>query len=86
MFEKFTEKAINVVTEAQNIASLNGSEEVTSEHLLLALAKEAKGISLKIFRSYDIDYEKLSKETVKKSSSQTNNKPIFSKELKNLLK
>ena len=86
MFEKFTEKAINVVTEAQNISSLNGSEEVTSEHLLLALAKEAKGISLKIFRSYDIDYEKLSKETVKKSSSQTNNKPIFSKELKNLLK
>lgn len=62
MFEKFTEKAINVVTEAQNIAKADMCEYVVPEHLLLALVKEAKGISLKIFKSYNIDYEKLKKD------------------------
>ena len=47
MFEKFTEKAINVVTESQKLAKENNCGQVTSEHLLLALVKEAKGISLK---------------------------------------
>lgn len=59
MFEKFTEKAINVVTEAQNIAKCGKCSMVLPEHLLLALVKEAKGISLKIFKSYDIEYDRL---------------------------
>ena len=59
MFEKFTEKAINVVTESQNIAKKDMCICVVPEHLLLALVSEAKGISLKIFKSYNIDFEKL---------------------------
>ena len=59
MFEKFTEKAINVVTEAQNIAKNDKCSCVVPEHLLLALVSEAKGISLKIFKSYNIDFEQL---------------------------
>ncbi len=59
MFEKFTEKAINVVTEAQNIAKQHCSVCVMPEHMLLALVKEAKGISLKIFKSYNIEFETL---------------------------
>lgn len=59
MFEKFTEKAINVVTEAQNIAKEDKCDCVLTEHLLLALVREAKGISLKIFKSYDIDFDRL---------------------------
>ena len=59
MFEKFTEKAINVVTEAQNIAKGQNAVCVEPEHLLLALVKEAKGISLKIFKSYNIEFEML---------------------------
>ncbi len=59
MFERFTEKALNVVTKAQEIACGMNSENILSEHLLLALVSEAKGVSLKIFRMYGITYEKL---------------------------
>ena len=59
MFEKFTEKAINVVTEAQNIAKEDKCDCVLTEHLLLALVREAKGILLKMFKSYDIDFDRL---------------------------
>lgn len=59
MFEKFTEKAINVVSTSQNIAKETGARKVSPEYLLLALFEEAKGISLKIFKSYDITGEKL---------------------------
>lgn len=59
MFERFTEKALDVVSRAQDIACKMNSENILSEHLLLALAAEAKGVSLKIFRMYDITYEKL---------------------------
>ena len=52
MFEKFTEKAINVVSTSQNIAKEFGARKVSPEYLLLALFDEAKGISLKIFKSY----------------------------------
>ena len=90
MFEKFTEKAINVVTEAQNIAKEHNSVCVQPEHLLLGLIKEAKGISLKIFNSYNIKYnefEKLLLENadIKKTSTYL---PAlaFSDTLKNLLK
>ena len=62
MFEKFTEKAINVVSASQENAKLAGATIVAPENLLLALFDEAKGISLKIFKSYDITHEKLVKE------------------------
>lgn len=68
MFEKFTEKAINVVSTSQNIAKDTGAGKVTCEHLLLALFDEAKGISLMIFKSYDITREKLVDEIQKYSS------------------
>ena len=54
MFEKFTEKALNVIVEAQNIAIYDHSDKVLSEHLLLAIVKETKGFCAKIFKSYDI--------------------------------
>ncbi len=60
MFEKFTEKAINVVATAQEIAKQ--CKYVLPEHLLLALVKDAKGICLKIFKSYNITYDALEKE------------------------
>ncbi|MBP3820758.1 hypothetical protein J6G99_03835 [bacterium] len=62
MFEKFTEKALNVIVEAQNIAIYDHSDKVLSEHLLLAVVKETKGFCSKIFNSYDITYERLAKE------------------------
>ena len=65
MFERFTEKAVNVVSRAQEIAKEMNSASVQSEHLLLALCAEAKGVSLKIFRMYNITYEQLFNEISK---------------------
>lgn len=90
MFEKFTEKAINVVSQSQSIAKELGAAKVTPEHLLLSLMKEAKGISLKIFKSYDIDYENLEAAVLKYSNPNINkalpeNLP-FDDEYKEILK
>ncbi len=90
MLEKFTEKAINVVSTAQKCANEMHSANIVSEHLLLALFLEAKGIPLKIFKSYNITYENLLKE-VKESLNidhniSTGKTPVFSHHLKELLK
>lgn len=86
MFEKFTEKAINVVSEAQNIAREKKSDCVKTEHLLLALVKEAKGISLKIFSSYDINYERLENEMGLTEGRNTSKNMPFSDHMKDVLK
>ena len=65
MFERFTEKAINVVSTSQKLAKDTGASKVAPGYLLLALFDEAKGISLKVFKSYDITHEKLEKEIQK---------------------
>lgn len=91
MFEKFTEKAINVVSASQENAKLAGAIIVAPENLLLALFDEAKGISLKIFKSYDITHEKLVKE-IGKYISLTGGKTVqnqtlpFDDEYKEILK
>lgn len=91
MFERFTEKAINVVSTSQKLAKENGAAKVAPEHLLLALFDEAKGISLKIFKSYDITHEKLEKELKKyipsntEKSVKSSNLP-FDNEYKEILK
>lgn len=72
MFEKFTEKAINVVSTSQNIAKEFKTTKVTPEHLLLALFDEAKGISLMIFKSNNITRENLVKEIQRFNHSSLN--------------
>ena len=57
MFERFTEKAVNAVSEAQRFAREMKSAEVLPEHLLLALVSEAKGVSLKLFRMYNLTFD-----------------------------
>lgn len=89
MFEKFTEKALNVVSEAQLIAQEMNSEFILSEHLLLALAKEARGVSLKIFKMYGITYESLAEEIEKNleiTTKTTSGVANFSHHVKTLLK
>ncbi len=86
MFEKFTEKAINVVTTAQNIAKAQHSKCVMPEHLLLALVQEAKGISLKIFKSYNINFEELEQELCKPQETADIQNIAFSDALKVLLR
>lgn len=62
MFERFTEKAINVVSEAQRLAKELKNSEVCPEHLLLALVSEAKGVSLKLFRMYNVTFNEVREE------------------------
>lgn len=90
MFERFTEKALNVVSKAQEIACSMNSENILSEHLLLALVSEARGVSLKIFRMYNITYEKLYDEIISvlefRKSSAPDTISGFSHHVKILLK
>lgn len=90
MFEKFTEKAINVVTEAQEQAKSMGNAYVQPEHLLLAIVDQAKGVSLKLFRTYGVTYEGIKKEVENKlrfEKSEKNPSTVpFSDEFKHLLK
>lgn len=90
MLEKFTEKAINVVTEAQNQAKLMQNVSVQPEHFLLALVKLAKGISLNVFRTYKMTFEDLHKVVDEKlrfeKSVRIVSTPPFSTASKDLLK
>ena len=70
MFERFTEKAINAVSEAQRLAKELKSSEVLPEHLLLALVTEARGVSLKLFRMYNVTAEGV-REQVEKLTQNT---------------
>ena len=54
MLERFTEQAINTVAESQEYAIELGSSSVGLEHLLYAIVKEAKGISLRLFKNANI--------------------------------
>lgn len=90
MFEKFTEKAINVITEAQNQAKLMHNAFVQPEHILLAIVGQAKGVSLKLFRMYGITFDGVQKEVEKRLRFEKSEKSLttvpFSDESKNLLK
>ena len=90
MFEKFTEKAINAITEAQNQAMLMNNAYVQPEHLLLAIIKQAKGVTLKLFRMYEVNFEDVKKEVENKlrfeKTDKKSNALHFSEDFKNLLK
>lgn len=88
MFERFTERAINVVSESQRLAQEMNCAEVLPEHLLLALISEAKGVSLKLFRMYGVNFDETKKEVEKNiitTSKNIENIP-FSHAYKDILK
>ena len=88
MFERFTEKAVNAVSEAQRFAKELKSLEVCPEHLLLALVSEARGVSLKLFRMYNVTEESMKEEV--QSCVTTSLKSVeyvpFSHNVKDILK
>ncbi len=88
MFERFTERAVNAVSEAQRLANEFESPEVLPEHLLLALLSEAKGVSLKLFRMYNVTYESLKEEVLKYTQLAPKPKEVipFSIGVKEILK
>ena len=88
MFERFTEKAINAVSEAQRLAKELKSPEVCPEHLLLALVLEARGVSLKLFRMYNVTTDAVQEEVLKytRTSSTTPENIPFNHNVKEILK
>lgn len=88
MFERFTEKAVNVVCEAQRLAKELKSSEVRPEHFLLAITSEARGVSLKLFRMYNINADNMRAEVEKYtiSASKSPENIPFSHGVKEILK
>lgn len=62
MFEKFTEKAIDVVKSAQIHAIEYNHEKIYPEHLLLALLNDTNSIIVKTFSIYKIKIDDLKKD------------------------
>lgn len=88
MFERFTEKAINAVSESQRLAKELKSSEVCPEHLLLALVTEARGVSLKLFRMYNVTSNAVQEEVLKytRTSSKALENIPFNHNFKEILK
>lgn len=88
MFERFTELAINTVYEAQDCALKSGCSEVYIEHLLVAIVKNAKGISLRMFRNTNITPDKIEEDIKVYTSPTSKNYTVinFNKGFKELLK
>ncbi len=59
MLEKFTQKAIDIVQNAQIQAGNFGSDKVYSEHVLLAIALNNKGVEAKLIGAEKIDKDTL---------------------------
>jgi len=88
MFEKYTERAVAIITTAQDISKDMKHRQVMPEHLLLSLYKNNYGICAKLFSLYKISYENLYQDIQRllynyRILKQPQN-TIFSKNLKNL--
>ncbi len=70
MLEKFTQKAIDIVQNAQIQAGNFNSDKVYSEHILLALALNNKGVEAKLIGAEKIDRDVLIELTNQKISSK----------------
>ena len=76
MFEKFTEKAINVVKSAQIYAIEYNHEKIYLEHLLLAVLNDSSSIIVKTFSINKINIEDLKKEIIKILNKRAVVKPV----------
>ena len=86
MFEKFNQKAIDVIQSAQNWALEFEHNRLTSAHILLGLYEQTKGVQSKILNFDKIDLDKL--KLIVKDSLKCEKKSsiIFSLEAREVLK
>ena len=64
MFERYTERARRVLFFARYEASQLGSISIESEHLLLALVREGKGFTSRMFANAGLSLEGVRKDLV----------------------
>ena len=89
MFEKFTQKAIDVVQSAQNYALEFKHDRVLSQHLLLGLVFHSKGVQAKILNFDKINFGELTVEVQNSfnvNHNKDNNNVLFSSEARLILK
>ena len=90
MFEKFTQKAIDVVQSAQNYAAQFCHSRVLSQHLLLGLVAQSKGVQAKILGFDKINFGELTIEVHNSAEifpdRKQNDDILFSKEAREILK
>ena len=55
--QKFTQKSIEAINQAQSIAVENGNSALTQEHILLALASDPDGLLTQLFKKMDKNAE-----------------------------
>ena len=89
MFERYTERARRVLFFARYEASQLGSHSIESEHLLLGLIREGKGLTSRIFARSHLSLENIRKEiegrTVFREKLSTSVEIPFSTETKRVL-
>ena len=89
MFEKFTEKAIKVMTDAQNEALAFRHAKLLPEHVFIGILNQKSGIASKFLKATGMTYDFVRLE-LDKINFEKNLKPQeiipFSEELKNVLK
>ena len=76
LFEKFTEKAIDIVKSAQKYAIEYNHEKIYPEHLLLAILNDTNSIIVKTFSIYKINTEELKKDIEKILHKRAVVKPV----------
>lgn len=90
MFEKFTEKALQIVTGAQKIAQENGFAQIYPEHILIAFTAQKSCFSTKLLTMSKISLENIADNALKNLESKKNAQKVpfvgFSNEVKNILK
>ena len=90
MFEKFTQKAIDVIQSAQKYASEFKHSKVTSAHILIGLVTHTKGVQAKILNLDKINFSKLRELVLlhlEQNEIQKNEDNImFSKDARDILK
>jgi ATP-dependent Clp protease ATP-binding subunit ClpC len=59
MFERFTERARQVVVLAQDEARLLGHDHIGTEHILLGLLREEEGVAARVLDTLDITVEEV---------------------------
>src|ERR671917_18215 len=65
MFERFTERARQVVVLAQEEARSLGHNYIGTEHILLGLVRENEGVAARILLDFDADSEKIRNEVIR---------------------
>ena len=76
LFEKFTEKAIDIVKSAQIYAIEFNHEKIYPEHLMLALLNDNNSIVVKTFSVYKVNTEELKKDIITLLNKRAVVKPV----------